>query len=244
MIDGAFVDDRGRPVPAVDAADMLEVDRIAIEETGPNLYQMMENAGRNLARLVRTILGDGWQAGHVVVLAGTGGNGGGGVTAGRHLLNHGARVSAVITDESRMGEVPAQQLEVFRHAGGDVLDSPPDDADLTVDAIIGYSLRGAPRGRALELIEWANVSAAPILSLDVPSGIDSTTGESLGTVISATTTMTLALPKAGLANEHAGALVLADIGIPREVYVRLGMPAGAEVFDGRYRVPLRRNLSS
>jgi NAD(P)H-hydrate epimerase len=244
MIEGVFRDDRGRSVPAVTGAEMLEIDRIAVEETGPSLYQMMENAGRNLAGVARAMLGDDWRTGRIVVLAGTGGNGGGGITAGRHLLNHGARVAAAITDASRLGEVPAQQLEVFRHAGGAVLASLPDSADLIVDALIGYSLRGAPRGRALELIEWANGAAAPVLSLDVPSGIDATTGEALGAAVAATRTMTLALPKLGLRSRNAGVLDLADIGIPREVYLRMGAPTGAEVFDGRYRVPLQRNLST
>lgn len=238
----AFIDDRGHAVPAVDASEMLEVDRIAIEETGPNLYQMMENAGRNLAMVARSMLGDEWAAKTIAILAGTGGNGGGGITAGRHLQNHGSNVTVVVTDTSRLGDVPAQQLEVFRHAGGAILDSPPDDASLIIDALVGYSLRGAPRGRALELIEWANTAPAPVVSLDIPSGVDSSSGEALAEAIAATTTMTLALPKYGLCNSLAGDIILADIGIPREVYVRLGRPEAGAVFNGRYRVPLDRRL--
>jgi hypothetical protein len=66
---------------------MREVDRIAIEETGPNLYQMMENAGRNLALCAIDILGTDWSKAHVVVLSGTGGNGGNGICAARHVAN-------------------------------------------------------------------------------------------------------------------------------------------------------------
>lgn len=238
----AFVDDRGHSVPAVDASEMLEVDRIAIEETGPNLYQMMENAGRSLAMEAREMLGEGWVSAPIVVLAGTGGNGGGGITAGRHLQNHGGEVAVVVTDVGRLGEVPAQQLEIYRHSEGVVVDSPPAGVSLVIDALVGYSLRGAPRGRALELIEWANAAATPVLSLDIPSGVDSSSGEAPGVAIRATTTMTLALPKYGLCNQLAGNLVLADLGIPRDVYTRLGRPGAATVFNGRYRVPLERRL--
>ena len=56
-----FSDDAGREIPAVDEAEMREVDRIAIEETGPNLFQMMENAGRNLALEVQAMAGPGWR---------------------------------------------------------------------------------------------------------------------------------------------------------------------------------------
>jgi len=66
---------------------MREVDRVAMDETGPNLFQMMENAGRNLAELAFEKIGEGWRNAKIVVLAGTGGNGGGGICAARHLAN-------------------------------------------------------------------------------------------------------------------------------------------------------------
>lgn len=239
-----FVDDRGRHVPTVDAAEMREVDRIAIEETGPNLYQMMENAGRNLAEMVRESFGDDWAQRKIVVLAGTGGNGGGGVTAGRHLTNHGGQVTVVITAEARMGKVSASQLVLFRNAGGRVENAPPADADLILDAVIGYSLAGAPTGRAADLIHYANQHGAPVLALDVPSGLHATTEETPGAVVTATATMTLALPKLGLCAAIAGDLMLADIGIPAATYRQLGRPEAAAIFDGRYRVPLQRILSN
>lgn len=229
-------------MPAVDTVEMREVDRIAIEETGPNLFQMMENAGRNLATVAREMLADGWEDEAIVILAGTGGNGGGGITAGRHLLNHGGTVSVAITDLDGLGAVPAQQLELFLHAGGTVVSDLPEHAGLIIDAVIGYSLAGPPRGAARELIEYANASMADVLSLDVPSGVDSTSGETPGSAVTATQTMTLALPKHGLCSPTAGSLLLADIGIPAETYRRLGRIEGADVFNGRYCVPLQRNL--
>ena len=75
MTTRSFVTDAGVEVPAVTTAQMREIDRVAIEEVGPNLYQMMENAGRNLALTVTEQLGDDWSSVPIVVLAGTGGNG-------------------------------------------------------------------------------------------------------------------------------------------------------------------------
>jgi NAD(P)H-hydrate repair Nnr-like enzyme with NAD(P)H-hydrate epimerase domain len=82
-----FMTELGADVPAVDSAQMREVDRIAVEETGPSLYQMMENAGRNLALLAMQLLDGGWERAKVLVLAGSGGNGDGGICSARHLAN-------------------------------------------------------------------------------------------------------------------------------------------------------------
>jgi NAD(P)H-hydrate epimerase len=235
-----FLDDTGRIIPAVTEAEMREVDRIAINETGPNLFQMMENAGRNLALTAIDMLGSSWRDRPIAVLSGGGGNGGGGITAARHLKNHGATVTIVLTGADRLSAVPADQLAIYRSAGGLVAVDPPGEAVLIIDAIIGYSLSGAPRGRSLELIEWSNAAAAPVLSLDIPSGIDATSGQATGAVINADTTLTLALPKTGLCAPQAGSLILGDLGIPTEVYARLGKPNAGQVFDGRYRVPLSR----
>ena len=95
-------------------------------------------------------------------------------------------------------------------------------ASLIVDAIIGYSLRGAPTGGAATLIQGANRHGAPILALHVPSGVNATTGEIHEPAIRATATLTLALPKHGLATSAArgyvGELYLADISVPPELY--------------------------
>jgi len=87
------------------------------------------------------------------------------------------------------------------------------------------------------LICWANTTRAPIISLDVPSGLDSTTGATPGEFIRPSRTMTLALPKSGLAKAEVGELILADIGIPEETYRRIGVPY-ASPFGNRFRVPL------
>ncbi len=218
-----FRTDNGIIVPAITTEQMREVDRIAIGETGPNLYQMMENAGRNLAISTLDMLGSHWQKANIVVLAGPGGNGGGGICAARHLANRNARVSLCLSAPDRLGEVPAFQRKVFQGTPGQEISPEALDKtapDIVIDALIGYSLKGAPRGTALPLIEWAN-HQGNVLSLDVPSGIDATSGASAGAFIRSDRTMTLALPKTGLLPEKTGELWLADIGIPAIVYKKL-----------------------
>ncbi len=241
MSAASFTTADGEIAPAITTAQMREVDRVAIEETGPNLFQMMENAGRNLALLAIDTLGEQWRTAPIVVLAGTGGNGGGGIAAARHLANRGADVTVVVTDESRLGDVPQTQLQVFRATPGRVgsvekLSSL--EPGLILDAVIGYSLEGAPRGAGRELIAWTNDHWAPVVSLDVPSGMDSTSGESPGVAVRATRTMTLALPKTGLVGDAVGDLWLADIGIPGEVYARVGVDVSPSLFGAKYLVQL------
>ena len=236
-----FTTDSGIPVPAITATQMREIDRIALEETGPNLYQMMENAGRSLAAFAMTWLGSGWQKAQIVILAGTGGNGGGGICAARHLRNRNARVRLIATAADRLRDVPQTQLRIYQAARGEILQQEglkPLQANLIIDAIIGYSLQSAPRGTALEFIRWANAAAAPVLALDVPSGLDATTGDTPGECIQATCTLTLALPKTGLLSENTGDLYLADIGIPQETFRRAGIDY-ASPFDDRFWVKLR-----
>ncbi len=110
-------------------------------------------------------------------------------------------------------------------------------ADLILDGLIGYSLRGAPSGRAAELIGWANRQTAPILALDVPSGFDAISGTIHDPIIRADATLTLALPKSGLQAEGmagtVGALYLADISVPQTLYQRLSQPFDVPAFaDG------------
>ncbi|OFW15435.1 MAG: NAD(P)H-hydrate epimerase [Acidobacteria bacterium RIFCSPLOWO2_02_FULL_67_21] len=174
-----FLTAGGLDVPPVTASQMREIDRIAVDETGPNLFQMMENAGRNLALQAIDLLGPDWRKRHILVLAGGGGNGGGGICAARHLANRGAPVTLVLAAPLQAGGVPAFQQHVYAGTSGRRIDAGAvhtERPDLIVDALIGYGLTSAPRGVAADLITWANGTGAPILSLDVPSGVDATTG--------------------------------------------------------------------
>jgi NAD(P)H-hydrate epimerase len=227
----------GVGIPAVTAEQMRKIDRIAIEERGPNLFQMMENAGRSVAMAVIERLGT--HARKVIVVAGGGGNGGGGICAARHLANHGVDVALVLADPDRLGEVPAEQLRIYRSTSGSELardDLDGVEAHIGVDALIGYSLDGAPRPDIEPLIAFLNDRCEQIVSVDVPSGVDATTGRAPGAHVRATVTVTLALPKTGLDAEAVGRLELADIGIPRGVYEDAGVTMPASMFGLGYRV--------
>ena len=221
------------PIPTVTRVQMEEIDRIMVDELGIELLQMMENAGANLARLAR----ERFSPTHVLVTAGTGGNGGGGLVAARHLHNAGIPVTVVTTraPDAYQG-VPAHQLGIVDRMGIPVGDQVPAGGaadppiDLVIDAIIGYSLEGQASGRAAELIDLIDGMAAPILSLDTPSGVDVSTGQALGACVRATATLTLALPKTGLVGSPlAGEHYLADISVPADLYVEIGAAAGAQV---------------
>ncbi len=219
-------------LPALTTAQMVEVDRLMIEEYHVELIQMMENAGRNLALLAKRLLDGDIVDRPIVVLAGRGNNGGGGLVAARHLLNWGAWVQVVTThpaDDYR--DIPRHQLSILQAMGAPLAwadegwELPP--CDLVIDALIGYGLRGDPRGPARNLIELANSLRAPILSLDAPSGIDTAGGQLFTPHMRAAATMTLALPKTGLLSAEAqavsGDLYLADISVPPELYDHLDL---------------------
>ena len=221
-------------VTFVSVDQMREVDRLMTEEVGISLLQMMENAGRCLATHARGMLGGSARDRQVVVLAGRGGNGGGGVLA---------------QSRDEMRGVPRQQLGVLEWIGIPVrvvADGVSDlftGADLVIDALIGYSLRGAPTGVVAALIQAANASGRPMLALDLPSGLDGDSGEASDPAIRAAETLTLALPKRGLlapaARPWVGQLHLADISVPEKVYRRLGLTVGP-IFAENDIIPIDR----
>jgi NAD(P)H-hydrate epimerase len=225
-------------IPFLTTAQMVEVDRIMIEDMGILLIQMMELAGLRLAELARRRLGGQVSDRRIAVLCAGGNNGGGGMVAARHLHNWGAKVHVSLTaDSTRLKDVPAHQWRILQ-AIGLTGGSAPDLAkfDLILDALIGYGIRGEPQGQVADWIEKANQSMRPVLALDVPSGLDATTGISGGSCIRAIATLTLALPKTGLreiiARPFVGDLYLADIGVPPEVYRQLGLEVQLPFIEG------------
>jgi len=217
-------------IPALTTAQMFEVDRAMIEDYHIELIQMMENAGRGFAELARRQMGGTVKGHSVAVLCGSGNNGGGGMTAARHLHNWGAQVIVALTKSAdELRGIPAHQLDILRRMKIPIRGpaSLPSTPSLILDAIIGYSLSGSPRGVAVDFIRWANTQDVPILSLDTPSGLDVTSGKTHDPTIRATATLTLALPKQGLLNpqssSYVGDLYLADISVPPELYANMGI---------------------
>ncbi len=213
----------------ITAHEMREVDRIMMEDLGVDLLQMMEQAGMNLARLSSHLFQGGVPYGKsVLVLAGRGGTGGGAMAGARMLANRGALVRVLLPyppvtikggGAEELAILTKMNIPVDTFKGA----YPVGTHDLIIDGLLGYSLDGAPRGSIEKMIGRANDLDVPILSLDLPSGLDATTGNIPGAVITADATMTLALPKKGLksAGNVAGDLYLADIGVPPFVYEKL-----------------------
>jgi NAD(P)H-hydrate epimerase len=142
----------GIPVPSVTAEEMREIDRIAVEETGPNLLQMMENAGRSLTELALARLPPGPRR-TLVILAGGGGNGGGGICAARHLANRGHQVLLCLADPGRLSTAAGAQQAIFRHTQGREVRIGELEGlrpDLVLDALIGIP-DGTYRGVGLEV---------------------------------------------------------------------------------------------
>jgi NAD(P)H-hydrate epimerase len=216
-------------IASITTRQMIEVDRLMVEEYGIQLIQMMENAGRNLAEMSRRLLGGEVSNKRIAVLCGAGNNGGGGMVAARHLSNWGADIELkMLPHDGPLKDVPAHQFQILNTMG--ILNKKAinlDEVDLVIDALIGYGLTGDPRGASAEWIRRINEANRPILALDTPSGLDTTTGSPGNPCIRATATMILALPKTGLmtpeASEYVGDLYLADISVPPDLYARLGI---------------------
>lgn len=239
---GRFPASQAAMIPTVTAAQMAEVDRLAVEEFGIDVLQMMEHAGSHLAELVRVELGGDLRAKRVLVAVGPGNNGGGGLAAARHLANRGAAVRVVLARPvSRSTEAARHQLATLLQmsiaccvAIYDVPDEELDGeiaaADAIVDAILGYRSAGPPHDGVAWLVERIGRASVPVISLDLPSGTDPDTGAAPGPAVRASATLTLALPKPGLFSEvgrtFAGRVHLADIGLPSVLYRRLGLDPG------------------
>jgi NAD(P)H-hydrate epimerase len=210
-------------IHALTTEQMKEVDRLMVKEFGIRLIQMMENAGRNLAELARRLSSGSVLGKSIIVLCGTGNNGGGGMVAAHHLHNWGAQVQvALIGDAAHLKKVPARQWKIIEKLELNRIAPDLRTADWILDALLGYGMQGDPRPPLSDWIERTNASGVHILSLDSPSGLDTTTGRPGQPCVQAEVTMTLALPKTGLlawpAKPFVGKLYLADIGVPPELY--------------------------
>jgi NAD(P)H-hydrate epimerase len=219
---------------------MRKVDRLMVDDYGITLVQMMENAGRSLAALTRMLHGGDMASARVLVLVGTGNNGGGGLAAARHLANAGADVrAALVASPPLPSEVPERQRSTLQAMGVAGSEAATDvealaallrDTDLILDALIGYSLRGASREPVASWIRLANATTARRIALDLPSGLDRDAGVPRDPTLRADGTLTLAWPKAGLlapaARSFVGDLYLADISVPEAVYRAVSVRRG------------------
>jgi ADP-dependent NAD(P)H-hydrate dehydratase / NAD(P)H-hydrate epimerase len=231
-------------MPLLDAKTMRAVDRWAIEEQGIDGLDLMERAGAGVARAAERLAPDG----DVTVVCGKGNNGGDGLVAARLLRQAGRAVTVVSTGppqeltgdvRTNLDRLPGDrpvQLSGLEWAGasgdrgavGGAPDADPfDGAAVVVDALLGTGFQGEPRDAIAEAIEAVCRADAPVVSVDVPSGVDASTGVVGGIAVRAATTVTFHAAKPGLwiapGKAHAGVVEVLDIGIPR------GAPADASI---------------
>lgn len=226
-------------IPSISTEQMRIVDDLMINKYGIELIQMMENAGANLAELAINLMkknSDNRNPKNIVVACGLGNNGGGGMVAARHLSNHGFNVTVVLTGaESKLKSIPLKQWNILKKLPVRMIIANSSDtlgvfnkADLIIDAIIGYGMHGELKGIPAHVIhEILNTQIQNVLSLDAPSGLNTTTGDfNEELCIKAYATMTLALPKTGLVQDNAkecvGRLYVADISVPPDLYKEIG----------------------
>lgn len=215
---------------------LTEIDRRAVADFGLSIAALMENAGRALAEITRAYtLADS----RVLVLAGAGNNGGDGLVAARCLSNFGQPVEILLLAPPEKFKGPAADqlhtvqrmgIPIYNHTAADTIarwiaNSNVDDA--IVDAIFGTGLARPVANGAAAVIQSANESNRRVISADIPSGLDSDTGEPLGIAVRATHTVSFCGMKIGFAKPSAigylGQCSISDIGVPRALLEELAV---------------------
>jgi hydroxyethylthiazole kinase-like uncharacterized protein yjeF len=215
--------------PLLDATQMRAVDRWAIEQRGVPSLELMERAGEGVARAVERLAPDG----PVSVVCGKGANGGDGLVVARLLWAAGRDVTVVCT--SRPEDLSQDARANFERLPNEVvvsIESPAAGeaigrAVVLVDALLGTGFEGVPRGPVAQAIEVVNGASGRVVSVDVPSGVDASSGEVGGEAVKAELTVTFHTAKPGLwvhpGKGQAGEAHVIDIGVPR------GAPLEADV---------------
>jgi len=198
--------------------EMGQADRLAMDGGVPGL-ELMENAGRAVAEEVSARFPD---ASEVAVLCGPGNNGGDGFVAARHLLDKGYTVRLGFKgDASRLPQDAAAMAKAWTGAIEPLRAALLSRAEIVVDALFGAGLARPIEGDFAALIEAVNASGLPVVAVDVPSGVDGTTGAIKGIAVCAAVTVTFFRLKPGHlllpGRELCGETRVADIGIPESV---------------------------
>lgn len=221
--------------------EMQNIDRRAAEEYGIPTLLLMENASLGVCRLVEEMYGP-VKGKKITIVCGKGNNGGDGLAAARQLHNRGARVQAyLLSEQSALKGDAAVNLEIALKMGIELYSRDRYDmqglrialnhSHVIIDAILGTGLSAPVIGEYAEVIGLINDSGRPVVAVDIPTGINSDTGEVMGSAVKAAATAALAIPKRGHllypGAEFTGRLHVTDISIPRaaiekeEIYLHL-----------------------
>ncbi|NLE65519.1 MAG: NAD(P)H-hydrate epimerase [Elusimicrobia bacterium] len=209
---------------AVTAARIQAIDRWAIETLGIPSICLMENAGRAVADAAGSLLGRSRRK-NILIISGPGHNGGDGLVAARHLMARGFSVKVLMTAPEQ--DLRPDTLCYYRSlvkmrvpVAHDLRRIAPlcSWADLVIDAVFGVGLSRPLAGPLLDLVRTINLSGRSVVSVDVPSGLNATTGRILGAAVKARVTVTFTAIKTGLLRGEgpriSGKVRVVDIGIP------------------------------
>mgnify|MGYP004451383175 FL=1 len=214
------------------AEEMRQIDKKAASEYAVPEIILMENAGHRSAEVMDNLLA-GVAGKTVVVLVGSGNNGGDALTAARHLYNMGAKLKIFLAGNSEHFSASTKVMyEILTKMGLEIYELTSDHdwdrlhlalkfANGVVDGILGTGFQGELRKKTLRLIEEINTAAKTTLAIDIPSGVEADTGNISTVAVKATATVTFGLPKVGHlfcpGGEAAGKLIVDDIGIPAKL---------------------------
>ena len=216
-------------VPFINSTQVAEMERLMHEEYALDPTEMVEVGGRHLAHLARLLFLKGKaDAKALVLLASPSTKGALVLAAGRRLHQWGANVRLVLShDVDEFGGTSARQLDRVQRQGVIMVELPASGGSLIVDGLMGLNWQGDIQGRMANCIEWANRQLSPVLSVEVPAGLDRDTGAQRQPCIRASATLALGLPRAGIMKESARAMVgeiyLGDLGIPPALFAAPGL---------------------
>ena len=210
-------------MPLVTASEMKEIDRKAAEVFGTPTHDLMENAGKGLSKVIFKHYPD---IKRIAIFCGKGNNGGDGLVAARYLSGKAKVVVFLLCRKDEMsgdaranlGKFKGKLFEITTEEEFKKTISGAAKADIIVDAILGTGLNSNLSGPYRSVVEGINALGKEVVSVDIPSGINSDTGQIMGAAVKADLTITFGIPKVGLylfpGMEHSGKVEVIDIGFP------------------------------
>lgn len=220
-----------RPFPVLSVEQLRDLDRRAVSEWGIPIRTLMENAGRAVADESLKFLSESGMAQpwKILILCGSGNNGGDGLVAARLLHQKGISVQTLLLKPAeRFKNEPLDNFEELRRLQipwaqiPDGAWKPESGTSLLIDALLGTGFKGPADAKTAGVIEAANASGIPVIAVDVPSGLDADRGTAEGLCIRAKRTVSLAAMKKGFLNaasrQWTGEVTVKDIGFPKEIF--------------------------
>jgi len=217
----------------VTSKEMREIDRRVIEDVGIPGIVLMENAGLGTVDLIEETLME-YDGSRITILCGHGNNGGDGMVIARHLFNHGFQIDVfLVGGKDRVRGDAKVNMDILENMGIEIIPLQSKkglkkipESDLIVDALLGTGISGEVTGFLAEVIHWTNESLIPVVSVDMPSGLECDTGIYHGACVLADETATMSELKRGLilppGREMCGDISVIDISAPLSVSDSIG----------------------